>query len=70
MYVNKEITEEQVLRWDYKQTKKCIIHPDFMVDNKEIMQKKRACNEARSSWEEHVGMRDSMRKGDFEHSNE
>ena len=32
--------------------------------------KKGACNEARSSWEEHVGMRDSMRKGDFEHSNE
>ena len=29
-----------------------------------------ACNEARSSWEEHVGIRDSMRKGDFEHSNE
>ena len=32
--------------------------------------KKGACNEARISWEEHVGMRDSMRKGDFEHSNE
>ena len=32
--------------------------------------KKGACNEARSSEEEHVGMRDSMRKGDFEHSNE
>ena len=31
--------------------------------------KKCACNEARSSEEEHVGMRDSMRKGDFEHSN-
>ena len=29
-----------------------------------------ACNEARSSWEEHVGMRDNMKKGDFEHSNE
>ena len=29
-----------------------------------------ACNEARSSWEEHVGMRDNIRKGDFEHSNE
>ena len=32
--------------------------------------KKGACNEARSSEEEHVGMRDSTRKGDFEHSNE
>ena len=32
--------------------------------------KKGACNEARSSEEEHVGMRDSMRKGSFEHSNE
>ena len=32
--------------------------------------KKGACNEARSSEEEHVVMRDSMRKGDFEHSNE
>ena len=32
--------------------------------------KKSACNEARSSEEEHVGMCDSMRKGDFEHSNE
>ena len=32
--------------------------------------KKGACNEARSSEEEHVGMRDSMRKDDFEHSNE
>ena len=32
--------------------------------------KKGACNEARSIEEEHVGMRDSMRKGDFEHSNE
>ena len=31
---------------------------------------KSACNEARSSEEEHVGMRDSMRKGDLEHSNE
>ena len=34
------------------------------------MQKKGACNEARSSEEEHIGMRDSMRKGDSEHSNE
>ena len=34
------------------------------------MQKKGACNKARSSEEENVGMRDSMRKGDFEHSNE
>ena len=34
------------------------------------MQKTGACNEARSSEEKHVGMRDSMRKGDFEHSNE
>ena len=32
--------------------------------------KKGACNEARSSEEEHLGMSDSMRKGDFEHSNE
>ena len=32
--------------------------------------KKSACNEARSSKEEHVGMRDSRRKGNFEHSNE
>ena len=32
--------------------------------------KKVACDEARSSWEEHVGMHDNMRKGDFEHSNE
>ena len=32
--------------------------------------KKCACNEARSSEEEHVGMRDSMRKVNFEHSNE
>ena len=31
---------------------------------------KSACSEARSSEEEHVEMRDSMRKGDFEHSNE
>ena len=29
-----------------------------------------ACNEASSSEEEHVGMRDSMRKGYFKHSNE
>ena len=33
------------------------------------MQKKGACNKESSSEEEHVGMRDSMRKGDFEHSN-
>ena len=32
--------------------------------------KKGACNEARSIWEEHVGMRGNIRKGDFEHSNE
>ena len=32
--------------------------------------KKGAFNEARSSEEEHVGMRDIIRKGDFEHSNE
>ena len=37
MYAIKEITEEQVLCWYYKQTKKYIIHPDFMVDNKEII---------------------------------
>ena len=36
MYAIKEITEEQVLCWDYKQTNKNIIHPNFMVDNKEI----------------------------------
>ena len=36
MYAIKEINEEQVICWDYKQTKKYIIHPDFMVDNKEI----------------------------------
>ena len=36
MYAIKEITEEQVLCWDYKQTKIYIIHPYFMVDNKEI----------------------------------
>ena len=34
------------------------------------MKKKGACNEARSSEEEHVRMRNSRRKGDFEHSNE
>ena len=32
--------------------------------------KKGACFEARRSEEEHVGMRDSTRKGNFEHSNE
>ena len=32
--------------------------------------KKCACNEARRSEKEHVGMCDSMRKVDFEHSNE
>ena len=32
--------------------------------------KKGACNEAGRSEEEHVGMRDIMIKGDFEHSNE
>ena len=36
MYAIKDITEKQVLRWDYKQTKKYIIHPDFMVEKKEI----------------------------------
>ena len=36
MFAIKEINEEQFLRWYYKQTKKYIIHPDFMVDNKEI----------------------------------
>ena len=36
MYAIIEITEKQVLCWDYKQTNKYIIHPDFMVDNKEI----------------------------------
>ena len=38
--------------------------------NTDLNAKKGAYNEARISWEEHVGMRDSMRKGDFEHSNE
>ena len=32
--------------------------------------KKGACNEAKSIEEEHVGMRDSRKKGDFEDSNE
>ena len=32
--------------------------------------KKGACNEARSSEEERVGMRDSTKKGVFYHSNE
>ena len=32
--------------------------------------KKGACNKARCSEEEHVGMRDSMKICDFEHSNE
>ena len=36
MYAIKEITEEQVFRWDYKYIYIYIIHPDFMVDNKEI----------------------------------
>ena len=36
MYAIKEITERQVLRWDYKQTKNYIIYPDFMVANQEI----------------------------------
>ena len=31
--------------------------------------KKGVCNEARSGEEEHVGMHDSRRKVDFEHSN-
>ena len=38
--------------------------------NKYLNAKKGACNEARRSWEEHVGMHDNMRKGYFEHSNE
>ena len=38
--------------------------------NTDLNAKKGACNEARSSWEEHVGMHDNMRKGDFEHSHE
>ena len=32
--------------------------------------KKRECNEERISEEEDVGMRNSRRKGDFEHTNE
>ena len=31
--------------------------------NKDLNAKKGACDEARRSWEEHVGMRDNMRKG-------
>ena len=38
--------------------------------NKDLNAKKGACNEARSSEEEHVGMRDSRRKVYSEHSNE
>ena len=36
MYAIKEINEEEVLRCDYKQKYIYIIHPDFMIDNKEI----------------------------------
>ena len=36
----------------------------------DLIAKKGACNEASSSEEEHVRMCDSMRKGDFEYSNE
>ena len=36
----------------------------------DLNEKKSECNEARSSEEENFGMRDSMRKGDVEHSNE
>ena len=36
MYAIKEINEQQVICWNYKQTKIYIIHPDFMVDNEEI----------------------------------
>ena len=38
--------------------------------NKDLNAKKGACDEVRSSWGKHVGMRDSMRIGDFENSNE
>ena len=38
--------------------------------NKDLNAKKGVCDEARSCWEEHVGMHYNMRKGDFEHSNE
>ena len=39
-------------------------------NKKKLNAKKGECNEARISEEEHVGMRGSKRKGDFEHSNE
>ena len=42
----------------------------IVTPKKKFECKKNACNEARSSEEEHVGMRDSRRKGDFKHSNE
>ena len=42
----------------------------IVTPTKKFECKKGACNEASSSEEEHVGMRDSRRKGDFEHSNE
>ena len=39
-------------------------------NKKKLNAKKGECNEARISEEEHVGMRYSRRKGDFDHSNE
>ena len=42
----------------------------IVTPKKKSNAKKGACNEASSSEEEDVGMRDSRRKGDFEHSNE
>ena len=54
--------------FEYRTKRTCQANSDSY--NKDLNAKKGACNEARRSWEEHVGMRDNMRKGDFEHSNE
>ena len=40
-----------------------------MTPTNQIIKKKCTCNEARSSEEEDVGMRDIKRKGDFEQTN-
>ena len=42
----------------------------IVTPTKKFECKKGACNEARSSEEEHVGTHDSRRNGDFDHSNE
>ena len=54
--------------FENKTKKTCQANSDSY--NTYLNAKKGACNEARSSWEEHVRMRDNIRKGDFEHSNE